>query len=560
VAQNHRGPSRKKVMDKDTYAHWLDASWGDFRKQLLDAYPDVSRASKSSVRALPERGFHKISNHSSQSSGEETTGCAMFQLPMRSETDLTGNLPGDLSDVPPEDQNQEKEDRNPQLVQIKSAESDNLSETSRNTELAIEGQGCLRSGLEGLSYQEAHAIRNRLRLRLNAIHSNALVTGKDLHTAVASLGLTKYNMEDMNEFLNLLADFIGLKIVEEEQNDEEEEEEEATSSYTSVALLFGGRDRSSKKRGSVTKILKPIWAWPSAKDVTDHSNALKDVKNLRRSVTASMTATTTGMESEIKSKGNIAPAQALMEVFLAKEGTVHKHIFGSKRLAQFRAMKEILLAGDTNRLVAELTFVRINDLASPPEAVHPLVYIEPLVAVLIIGNGVMIGFQTEPNHSDWPGWIFFEMSFAFVLWLEIAFRMRLLRCFEYWCGPERYWNWFDLLLAATGFADIVIQLASGQEAEIGGTGLLRFCRLIRLVRIVKVFRIKILKDLRLMIRGLIAGIKTLSLAFLLLFAVLYVIAGFATIGFGTDQRLKLIGGQDDLSRTKSFRLAWMDLF
>ena len=26
-----------------------------------------------------------------------------------------------------------------------------------------------------------------------------------------------------------------------------------------------------------------------------------------------------------------------------------------------------------------------------------------------------------------------------VLWMEIAFRMRLLRCFEYWCGPERYW-------------------------------------------------------------------------------------------------------------------------
>ena len=27
-----------------------------------------------------------------------------------------------------------------------------------------------------------------------------------------------------------------------------------------------------------------------------------------------------------------------------------------------------------------------------------------------------------------------------VLWMEIAFRMRLLRCFEYWCGPERYWS------------------------------------------------------------------------------------------------------------------------
>eukprot|EP00439_Symbiodinium_sp_Y106_P071021 s295_g12.t1 len=60
-----------------------------------------------------------------------------------------------------------------------------------------------------------------------------------------------------------------------------------------------------------------------------------------------------------------------------------------------KAMKEILLAGDTNRLVAELTFVRINDLAAPPESINPLMYIEPFVSFLIIANGIMIGFQTD---------------------------------------------------------------------------------------------------------------------------------------------------------------------
>lgn len=70
----------------------------------------------------------------------------------------------------------------------------------------------MRSGLEGLSYQEAHAIRNRLRLRLNAIRNDAMVSGNDLHTAVASLGralgdrlrfapstgLTKYTVAEMS--------------------------------------------------------------------------------------------------------------------------------------------------------------------------------------------------------------------------------------------------------------------------------------------------------------------------------------------------------------------------
>lgn len=43
----------------------------------------------------------------------------------------------------------------------------------------------------------------------------------------------------------------------------------------------------------------------------------------------------------------------------------------------------------------------------------------------------------------------------------------------------------------------------------------------RLVRVVKVFRLKMMKDLRLMVKGLIAGIRTLTLAFTLLFAVVY---------------------------------------
>ena len=42
--------------------------------------------------------------------------------------------------------------------------------------------------------------------------------------------------------------------------------------------------------------------------------------------------------------------------------------------------KEILLAGDTNRLVAELTCVRINDLAEAPEPIPMLAYLEPFVS------------------------------------------------------------------------------------------------------------------------------------------------------------------------------------
>ncbi|CAE7405942.1 CAC, partial [Symbiodinium pilosum] len=227
---------------------------------------------------------------------------------------------------------------------------------------------------------------------------------------------------------------------------------------------------------------------------------------------------------------------ALMEICLAEETDVQYKIFGS-RLKPFQAIREILLAGDTNRLVAELTFVRINDLAAPPEPLHPLLLIEPFVAVLIIANGVMIGFQTDMRYQAWEGWVYLEAAFGSFLLLEIALRMHLLRCREFWCGQERYWNFFDLFLAATGIIDMGVQLVSQQRSDFFGTSLLRFCRLIRLVRIVKVFRLKFMRDLRLMVKGLIAGIKTLILAFTLLFSVIYVISGFATMILGPDEAL-----------------------
>ena len=65
-------------------------------------------------------------------------------------------------------------------------------------------------------------------------------------------------------------------------------------------------------------------------------------------------------------------------------------MFSNPRIMmQFQAVKEILLAGDTNRLVAELTFVRINDLAAPPERLDVLAYLEPVVICLILCNGIM---------------------------------------------------------------------------------------------------------------------------------------------------------------------------
>eukprot|EP00913_Durusdinium_trenchii_P028682 g26898.t1 len=328
-----------------------------------------------------------------------------------------------------------------------------------------------------------------------------------LHEAVTVLGLTRYSVEDMNSFVNLLADFIHLEF-------DDEVSEQDNDFYQSS---HGG-------------------------------NVSKTVRNF------------TIVEPLASRHYNVVPAKALIDSPWSP------------------TCQEILLASDTNRLVAELTFVRINDLAAPVEKMSFLMYLEPFVAILIVANGIMIGFQTDPEYADWPGqidptygeffdcagvkaqhknriaweatrdletkgcsfsqypagFIYFEAVFGVFLVLEILLRMRILRCRKYWCGPDRYWNWFDLVLGATGVADLAIQLLT-QGGGVEGTSLLRFCRLIRLVRIVKVFRIK---------AGNVFSDRTLALAFMLLFGVLYVISGFATIAIGENDMAK----REDLAK------------
>lgn len=344
-----------------------------------------------------------------------------------------------------------------------------------------------------------------------------LVSGKALHDAVASLGLTRYELADYNEMVNLIADFIELDFAEKEMRSSRLSHDSETRNRSIFSLQAESQDL-------VAKLGMPIWHWPKVQ--------LRESNRIQRA--ASMQ---TFMDRQAVRKECVVPTVALQELFFAQEWEVHRQILGNgKLLKQFQAMKEILLAGDTNRLVAELTFVRINDLAAPPEPVHPLVYIEPFVAFLIILNGIMIGLQTEDSLEDWDGWVYLESSFAGFLILEILLRLHLLRCKRFFCGPEKFWNYFDVLLSITGITDCLVELQAG--TDIFGTSLLRFCRLIRLVRIVKVFRLKFMRDLRLMVKGLVAGIRTLALAFSLLFCVIYVISGFATMTIGTYPRTR----------------------
>jgi len=345
------------------------------------------------------------------------------------------------------------------------------------------------------------------------LKSRQVVSGKNLHDAIEALGLTSYSEEEVNDLVNQLADYIDLKFVSKD----DEKRYERSSSGTGQGQGFFW----DNKEMNLTAGARPVWNWPKEAE-------------MQRSASRGEISTA---DLPARSTANVVPLQALMDLFLARDSDLHKKIFGPSNRKQFQAMKEILLAGDTNRLVAELTFVRINDLAAPPEPINPLMYIEPFVAVLIVLNGVMIGFQTDRNFEDWEGWKYMEGTLAFFLLLESSMRLYLSGAREFSCGPDWAWNWFDLVLMLTGVTDVIVQAVGGLDSDMFASSLLRFCRLIRLVRVVKVFRLKCMKELRLMVKGLVAGLRTLTLSFALLFAVLYVISGFATMTIGRDESM-----------------------
>jgi len=354
--------------------------------------------------------------------------------------------------------------------------------------------------------------RHRLQVRLNTLSPQQLLSGKGLHDAVNSLGLTTYTIEDMNDLVNAIASYIDLRFVKREEANPH------LPRAISSGSIFSAQDTGDG-------FGKAVYRWPKPEQKAETHKTFEMYDD--------------------HYNHNLVPARALMDVFLSKDPELPKRIFSARLLKQFQAMREILLAGDTNKLVAELTFVRINDLAAPPESVDPLAYLEPIVAVLILVNGIMIGFQTDPNFEDWRGWPYVELVFAILLVAECLVRLWLSGGLHtFFCTAEWIWNIFDVFLMCTAITDVVFQLAVQDGADIFGASLLRFCRLIRLVRVVKVFRLNYMKELRLMVKGLVGGIRTLLLAFALLFAVLYVIAGFATMTVGRDDRTVALGLQN----------------
>lgn len=141
----------------------------------------------------------------------------------------------------------------------------------------------------------------------------------------------------------------------------------------------------------------------------------------------------------------------------------------------------------------------------------------------IVLAGVLVGAQTYPDLAKLQAIKILDSIVFFIFLLEVIFKIMSegMQPLEYFIGTEWHWNCFDFFVVVMTMPFVPVQ--NNQVA---------FLRLIRLMRLAKVFR-KV-PQLRMIISGLIGGMKSIVYIMVLLLLVLYLYAIAGIFFFGTN--------------------------
>mmetsp|Transcript_5421 Transcript_5421/g.20523 ORF Transcript_5421/g.20523 Transcript_5421/m.20523 type:complete len:973 (+) Transcript_5421:141-3059(+) len=124
---------------------------------------------------------------------------------------------------------------------------------------------------------------------------------------------------------------------------------------------------------------------------------------------------------------------------------------------------------------------------------------QSFMALLIMGNAIVIGLETDMPHV--ARWDVIENIFLFVFAAELLTRMYVLSPSKYFSidNPDVVWNVFDCTIVGMGLADAGVSMVHSSG---GGGGFATVFRIVRLLRIIRIFRIvRFLKQLYMLAFG-----------------------------------------------------------
>eukprot|EP00930_Biecheleria_cincta_P069134 TRINITY_DN56912_c0_g1_i1.p1 TRINITY_DN56912_c0_g1~~TRINITY_DN56912_c0_g1_i1.p1 ORF type:complete len:646 (+),score=74.70 TRINITY_DN56912_c0_g1_i1:39-1940(+) len=180
------------------------------------------------------------------------------------------------------------------------------------------------------------------------------------------------------------------------------------------------------------------------------------------------------------------------------------------------------LYADDGHLTGAGTFFR-----GGPSARMALVY-EISMSIVIGANAVAMGLSADFAADD-LFWDMLDGVFCFCYVLEAISKLCFYGFGWYFLGPESLWNTFDLFCMLLSVVDSSITFAMvvstpDADSPLGALTLIRILRLARLTRLIRALRFRIFKELRLMVGGVLSGIKVLGWAMVLLLLLVYIFA------------------------------------
>jgi len=404
----------------------------------------------------------------------------------------------------------------PKAMEIAGAEADLMDDN-------LFGEGTLISTSAGNEKSKSSTARvmavNRLRERLEHLDDSGIVTPDVLWDTLNSLGLTKYSYDDVHALM------IALK---------------------NMRACSEGIEQPQSASWTIGKM------GLSSSTIKAHASHGQNCQ-----VRCDHMLSQTGVAGASPDEACSFDCGMAFDEFAAcviDESVANLLEFENRQTLS--TVREVLLAAEANRLVAELTNVEIDDLASSPPPPELISHLEPWVNLAIFINGILVGVQTDMYDSQWKGWMPIEIGFTSFFVGELAIRLKVVGFRKHFFGTDWGWNYFDIAIIAISLINLFMELLSATTTKGPGLTILRLVRLTRLSRMLRMLRFSYLKELALMIKGLLGGFKTLVWACVLLIFAIYLIAVFITAIVAPDPVMK----KDDYSTWKMFNGVAQSMF
>eukprot|EP00928_Gymnodinium_smaydae_P038176 TRINITY_DN26384_c0_g1_i1.p1 TRINITY_DN26384_c0_g1~~TRINITY_DN26384_c0_g1_i1.p1 ORF type:complete len:788 (+),score=156.51 TRINITY_DN26384_c0_g1_i1:38-2365(+) len=210
-----------------------------------------------------------------------------------------------------------------------------------------------------------------------------------------------------------------------------------------------------------------------------------------------------------------------------------------------REIRSMFLVSDATDKILKHIQLRSDDLHRSVVQIERLKRLDTVMCVVIVVNATLLGVAVD---TPWSGWNFIESVFATIFVAELSYKLRVVGCKEFFLGDEIAWNLIDLFIVVIAVVDVLLWIFGSffGDAEFGSLTVVRLVRLTRLSRFLRLLRLKAFKELTLIVNGVVAGLRTLFWANILLLLLIYSCGVFLAQTLGTSGRTRCRFGAESV--------------